>query len=202
MVFNFTRKYQFSTRLSIENQTLEEVSETKLLGTILSNDLKWDKNTEKIVKMANARMQILRIASSFQPSWNDLKIIYVSYVRSLLEQSCTIWHSGLSGENSDDLERVQKSALKVILKDSYKNYTNALNILDFETLKDRREFLCLHFAKKAIRNDKFKDLLPANTKFHQMSTRNYEKFSINNANTARLQNSPIIFMQKLLNQNS
>ena len=148
MVFNFTTKYQFSTRLSIENQILEEVSETKLLGTILTNDLKWDKNTEKIVKRANARMQILRIASSFNPSLADLKIIYVSYVRSLLEQSCTIWHSSLSGENSDDLERVQKSALKIILKDNYKNYTNALNFLEFETLKDRREFLCLHFAKK------------------------------------------------------
>ena len=58
MVFNFTTKYQFSTRLSIENQILEEVSETKLLSTIWTNDLKWDKNTEKIVKRANARMQI------------------------------------------------------------------------------------------------------------------------------------------------
>ena len=147
-------------------------------------------------------MQILRIASSFNPSLADLKIIYVSYVRSLLEQSCTIWHSSLSGENSDDLERVQKSALKIILKDNYKNYTNALNFLEFETLKDRREYLCLHFAKKSVRNDKFKDLLPVNTKFHKMSTRNYEKFHINNVNTARLENSPVIFMQKLLNQNN
>ena len=50
MIFNFTKKYQFSSRLSIENQNLETVSETKLLGTIITDDLKWNKNTALIVK--------------------------------------------------------------------------------------------------------------------------------------------------------
>ena len=202
MVFNYTHKYQFSTRLSLESQELEEVSETKLLGTTLTNDLKWDTNTEIRVKKANARMQILRIASTFDPSWADLKIIYTAYIRSLLEQSCTVWHSGLTQENSEDLERVQKSALKVILKESYKNYSNALNILELESLKDRREFLCLQFAKNNLKNDKIKYFFPKNTKVHQMDTRNKEIFNVNNANTARLQQSPIIYMQNLLNQNA
>ena len=55
MIFNSTKKYQFSSRLSIENQNLETVSETKLLGTIITDDLKWNKNTALIVKKANAR---------------------------------------------------------------------------------------------------------------------------------------------------
>ena len=117
-------------------------------------------------------MQILRIASTFDPSWADLKIIYTAYIRSLLEQSCTGWHSGLTQENSEDLERVQKSALKVILKESYKNYSNALNILELESLKDRREFLCLQFAKNNLKNDKINYFFPKNTKVHQMDARN------------------------------
>ena len=201
MVFNFTNKYQFSTRLSLGKQTLEEVAETKLLGTTLTNNLKWDTNTQNIIKKANARMQILRIASSFSPNLSDLKLIYISYIRSRLEQSCIVWHSGLSKESSDDLERVQKSALKVILKDSYKNYNNALNQLDLETLKERREYLCLKFAKKNLKNKKINYLFPPNNKTHIMDTRNQENFNIDYANTTRLQNSPIIFMQKLLNDN-
>ena len=47
MIFNHTNKYQFRTRLNINNEILETVEETKLLGTIITNDLKWDKNTEK-----------------------------------------------------------------------------------------------------------------------------------------------------------
>ena len=202
MIFNYTNKYQFSTRLSLKDKNLEEVSETKLLGTIVTNDLKWHKNTQRIIKKANARMQLLRILSTFNASWNDLKTIYVSFIRSLLEQSCTIWHSGLTNDNRNDLERVQKSALKIILKNKYKNYQNALNFLELENLENRREFLCLKFAKKALKNKKMKSLFIPNQKSHEMETRNQYHFNINNANTFRLQNSPIIYMQKLLNDDT
>ena len=43
MVFNFTRKHQFTTRLQLKNKNIEMVKETKLLGTIISDDLKWHK---------------------------------------------------------------------------------------------------------------------------------------------------------------
>ena len=40
----------------------------------------------------------------------------VDDLKSLLEQSATVWHSRLTEENASDLERVQKSAMKVIFK--------------------------------------------------------------------------------------
>ena len=52
--------------------------------------------------------------------------------------------------NEIDLERVQKSALKVILKDKYGDYKSALRKLNIESLFDRRELLCLKFAKKKV----------------------------------------------------
>ena len=77
MVFNFTDKYQFSTRLSLDNEILETVKETKLLGTIITEDLKWDKNTNSITKKAYARLELLRKLKKFQPPVKDLKkIIY------------------------------------------------------------------------------------------------------------------------------
>ena len=178
---------------------METVQETKLLGTVISNDLKWTKNTHNIVKRANARMQLLRKISNFGASYDDLKNIYILYIRSLLEQSCTVWHSGLSDENKEDLERVQKSALKLILKENYKSYENALNILEMETLDDRRRDLCLDFAKKCLKNEKMKKYFPENKKEHQMITRFEEEYQIDSTNTERLRNSPIIYMQRLLN---
>ena len=50
MIFNFSKKYQFSTKLSVENENLELVTESKLLGTFITSDLKWNKNTSEIVK--------------------------------------------------------------------------------------------------------------------------------------------------------
>ena len=122
------------------------------------------------------------------------------YVRSLLEQSCTVWNSGLTNENSEDLERVQKNALKIILQDEYKTYENALIILDLEKLNERREHLCLQFAKKCVGHDKMKHLFPKNKKSHVMVTRFEEIHEVNHANTERLKNSPIVYMQRLLNE--
>ena len=65
-----------------------------------------------------------------------MKQVYITLVRSLLEQSSTVWHSSLSQQNKIDLERVQKLALKIILKDQFISYEHALNILELETLKN------------------------------------------------------------------
>ena len=50
MIFNFTRNYQFSTRFELDGQIIETVQEAKLLGTIVNSDLKWDENTNFIVR--------------------------------------------------------------------------------------------------------------------------------------------------------
>ena len=52
MEFNFMEDYQFSTRLSIEDKPIEVIDSTKLLGTIITSDLKWEEkyssHSEKI----------------------------------------------------------------------------------------------------------------------------------------------------------
>jgi hypothetical protein len=56
MIFNFSRKKQFSTHLTLNGNHIETVKDFKLLGTIISDNLKWNKNTQFLVKRAYARM--------------------------------------------------------------------------------------------------------------------------------------------------
>ena len=58
MIFNYTDLYEFSTRLKINNEPIEVINSTRLLGTIITTDIKWDQNTANIVKKANAKMQL------------------------------------------------------------------------------------------------------------------------------------------------
>ena len=55
IIFNFTKKYQFSTKLSVDDENLEIVREAKLLGTYITDDLKWNKNTLEIVKKMHTK---------------------------------------------------------------------------------------------------------------------------------------------------
>ena len=198
LIFNFTQNYQFTTRLMLNDEIVEVLDRTRLLGTIITSDLKWDDNTANIVKKANARMQLLRKVSSFGTSRDELKIIYILFIRSLLEQSATVWHSSLTQENSDDLERIQKSAIKIIMGSSYQSYMKSLELLDLETLSQRREHLCLNFAKACVKNPKLNDMFPRNTKQHEMETRKQEVYKV--AYTQRYRNSAIVYMQNLLNE--
>ena len=119
MIFNFTKEFQVSSRLELEKEGVEIIQETKLLGVMVNNKLNWDSNTAFLVRKSNSRMRILHKLVEFGIPIEDLVTIYVLYIRSILEQSCQVWHSSLSLENLQDLERVQKNALKIILQDEY-----------------------------------------------------------------------------------
>ena len=49
--------------------------------------------------------------------------------------------------SSRTYQKYQKSACKIILKNKYQEYNNALNSLDFKTLTERRQKLCEILAK-------------------------------------------------------
>ena len=200
MIFNFTRKYQFTTSLSVDDQPLEIVKETKLLGTYITEDLRWNKNTAEIVKKAWQRMQLLNRASRFTSNKWDLKQIYLIYIRSILEQSGVVWHSSLSQKNKRDLERVQKVAVKVILGKNYTSYKAGLELLKMENLDKRRERLCLSFAKKSIQNEKASKLFPKNQSTHNMKKRRTKKFKPRITKTTRYQKSAIPYLINMLNK--
>ena len=41
MIFNFTKNHKFSTRLNENGENIDVVNQLKLLGTIITDDLKW-----------------------------------------------------------------------------------------------------------------------------------------------------------------
>ena len=200
MIINFSKNYQFTTKLSVNDKNIEIVKETKLLGTIITDDLKWTKNTKEIVKKSYQRMQLLNAAASYTSNTFDLKSIYLTYIRSILEQSAVVWHSSLTSKNRRDLERVQKAAVKVILKGKYTNYNNGLKKLNLQSLDKRRELLCLRFSKKCLSNEKVSKMFPTKINTHPMKKRKMKKYKENKTRTERYRKSAIPYMQRLLNE--
>ena len=145
-------------------------------------------------------MQFLHKAAKFTSNVNDLKQIFMSQVRSKLEQSAVVWHNGLTKKNENDIERVQKSALRVILKHNYTGYQDALVKLGMQSLKERRNILCLKFAKNCLKIEKFRKHFPLNTKLHTMPTRYCEKYALKKKSSERYAKSALPSMIKLLNE--
>ena len=95
-------------------------------------------------------MRILNAAAKYTSKISDFKTVYNMFIRSKLEHSAVVWHSGLTEEEKDDLERVQKAAVKVMIKDKFENYEKALELLNMKTLYDRRQVLSYIFAKRCL----------------------------------------------------
>ena len=95
---------------------------------------------------------------------------------------------------------ISHSQFLIILKDRYKNYKNALNVMKMDSLEVRRENLCLKFAKVCVRNEKLSDILPRNFKNHLMEKRKREVIYVKKAKTEKLKKSAVVNMQKLLNK--
>ena len=200
MLINFTRSKQFSTRIKLDDTPLQEISECKLLGVIIQNDLSFRKNTQSIIRKAYARMIILEKLYEFNLPIEEMVNIYTLFIRSVVEQSCIVWHSSLSEDDHIALERVQKIALRIILDSQYTDYRSALTQTNLDSLRSRRKYLCLKFAKTCVKKGKLKDLFPLINK--NVNTRPHEKFHVTKAKTERLANkSAVPYLQRLLNEN-
>ena len=200
MIVNFTHNYQFHTRLKLKQQNVQIVEKIKVLGTILTNKLSWNENCENLIKKVNSRMQLLRKVWSFGSSNQEMVHLWKVYCRSVLEQNCVLWDSGLTEENRNDLERTQKTFVRFILEEDYKNYKQALNDLNLQTLDERRKLLTLRFAQTSLSDGFLRDLFPFKKKQHIMKTRQKGRYKVVHAHTERYKNSPIPTMQRMLNE--
>ena len=87
MKFNVAKNHDFPPELTIDGFTnnVEVVTETKLLGIILTNDLKWSSNTEYICKKAYKKLWTLRRMKVLDVDVAIICDVYVKEIRSLLE---------------------------------------------------------------------------------------------------------------------
>ena len=197
MILNYCQD-QFQTRLNINNIQISQVKETRLLGCIIRDDLKWVSNTNDLIKRAYARMTILRKLVQFEVPKCDLVHIYTLFIRSILEQSCVVWGAAITQEESKALKRVQKCCLKLIFQDQYISYENGLLLAGLSDLENRRNKLSYRFAKRCTENPKAKHMFPKNE--WTKSTRNPEQYKVPFAYHSRLKNSAIPKMSRLLNE--
>ena len=147
-------------------------------------------------------MIILINLFQFNVPLKEMMIIYFLYIRSVVEQSCVVWASSITEDECLDIERTQKCALRLILKEQYVTYEHALSTLDLPTLRQCTELLQLRFAVRCSENEKTEQMFPLRKTKTNTNTRNPEKFHIPQARTSRLANSAIPTMARLLNKHS
>ena len=151
-----------------------------------------------MVKRANKKLWCLRRLRKLGADTIDLVDVYIKQIRSLLEFAVAVWHPNLTSEDRLKIERVQKSALSIILGQQYKSYRSALKQLQMDSLFSRRNKLCKKFAKKSLKHSKFSKWFKPNTRT-TVTRGKSTKFCEVYCRTDRFKKSPISFLTDILN---
>ena len=96
---------------------------------------------------------------------------YNACIRSILEYACEVFHSSLPTYLSDDLQRVQRRAMRIIFLGT--RYKETLEQGHLQSLYDRREYSCIKLSEQIEQDPshKLKSLLPSlNTTFDSLRT--------------------------------
>ena len=195
--FNKSRKQDFPPELFLsDNEKLEVVPEIKLVGVLVTQGLKWQKNTDYICAKARQKLWVLRRLQKFNIETDKLLDVYKKEVRSLLEYAVPVWNSGLTQNQSNQIERVQKGAFRILLGESYICYEVACTLLNMEPLKHRRTQLCLKFAKNDLKRDKTLFTKISKTVDTRRPTKLVKEF---NCRTSRFKKSSLPYLCQLLN---
>ena len=201
MLLNASRKYDFSPVINVGSEKLEMVEELKLLGVTIQSNLNWQTQTNNMCQKAYTRLWILRRLKPLGASLTELIEVYRTQIRCLLEFAVPVWNAGLTRAQENQIERVQKCALAIILSKNFHDYEHALNITDLKRLSERRHDLCLKFATKASKHVKFATwFCKSEQAGMETRTKKYPLKSVN-ARTSRYKKSPIAYLTKLLNEN-
>ena len=60
------------------------------------DNLKWQTNTDRIIKKAVKRFFLLKTLKKYGASETDMKRFYASVIRPVLEYGAQVWHGGLT----------------------------------------------------------------------------------------------------------
>ena len=146
-------------------------------------------------------MWILRRLKKMGMSRAFMVDVFIKEVRSVLEGAAVpVWNGALTKAQVSAIERVQKTALYIILDKYYVSYEEARTLVGLETLELRREELCLNFARKNLKSS---DSLFTKTKsklnIRNMSAKKQPLVMEYLCQTKRFEKSSLPYLAKLLN---
>ena len=211
ITFNFSKKNTPPSNLTLQGNNILPCDVIKLLGVVLSKDLKWTENTNSICSKVNQRFFYLCKLKQFGFQKDELVTAWCTMIRPLIEYAAPLWHSGLTEAESKKLEALQKKAMGIIFGIVYKdnkrlyklgqstvNYKKLLEIIGLPSLYDRREALTNKFALQTFNNKAHKSMFQEK-KSNSVNLRRNAKFTEVKWETTRYRHSAIPYMSRILN---
>ena len=160
---------------------------------IISHNLKWNMHASKLSRKFSSHLYFLRQLKRSGVALSELVLFYVTCIRPVLEYTSLVFHRFLPNYISDDLERIQRRALRIVYPDL--SYRVALETAGVLKLHERREKISTDLFDKIVCDPThtLHSLLPQRKNCKYELRRNRD-FTLPKCKTERLKNSLFLAM--------
>ena len=151
MIVSRKHKPSLPPTLCLGSTPLERVHMYKYLGVILTSNLSWSEHINSVCMKARKLIGVL--FRRFYAHTNQLTLfkLYIALIRPHLEYACQVWNPYLKKE-TEQLEKVQRFALRMCMKQWDASYSDLLELFATPTLADRRKYLSLCVMYTIVHN--------------------------------------------------
>ena len=150
-----------------------------------------ERSHRECIKKGASRLYLLRQLKRAKGDPAQLLCFYTTCIRPMSEYACQVFHNGLPEYLSEELEKIQRRALRIIFPDL--GYQEALKECNIATLHQRRQWLTERLFNEIKDNSlhKLHGLLPPRN-LSTVALRRKRAFNVPPCRTNRLMNSFIM----------
>ena len=181
------------------NEVIRSTDSLKILGFTFGREPNAKMHVTKLIERFHSKLWTLRFLKGSGMHSRDLRKIYDTCIRTGVEYSSVVYNTLIPGYLSDQLERVQGRAMRIIYG-SGESTASLYERNDVETLASRRDANSLRFANKNKDSERygkrwFKTTDTTTVNLRQGTRRKYREPL---CRTERLKNNPIYHMTRCL----
>ena len=184
--------------IMIDGKRVENGDSLKTVGFTFGRRPGATEHVKQLRRKFGARAGILRHLKKLQIPQETIVSVYCSFIRPVFEYAASSFHSILTTDQAEQLERLQRVCLKIIF--GFKtSYSCCLELANIECLDTRRENQLKKFTAKAFESECFgKRWFDAREKSRYSLRKEHgvvEEF----ANRDRLRNALLFRMRRIIN---
>ena len=158
-----------------------------------------EEHVRSISRKYKMRYWTLRNLKNSGFSNEELVTVYKTIIRPVADYACAVYHSLLTDEQDEALDRLQNHALKCIFGPDLSG-RKLRELAGITTLRKRREDICEKFAKKLAASPLFTHWFPLRqTRASNRNGVQQEKYLEEKARCDHLKNSPLYYFRRILN---
>ena len=191
--------YDVRAEITAGESNIQSADTLKIVGFTFGRRPGAAAHVDALRRNYGARAHVIRHLKQNDIDQDTLVKVYCSLIRPIFEFAIPAFHTLLTDEQSEALERMQRQSLKTIF--GWKvPYSSCLEKAGIETLKQRREALFNRFTHKAFESDRYNErwFTPHQRSSYGLRKENLvvQKFAYRD----RLKNAPCYKMREIINQ--